>query len=918
MKSAICTGANCGRQVPLFSDYIVAAKSPSIRFVPDCECPKCKKRFDWEIEPAALIADPRLMLHSPRNSNGKGSARWSYSHPDGGLYVAQGESDGSQAAVRWGILEKGHVCCPHCYEVVKPPAVARDEKTGKKQKTQRKKVPLTVLLCPQSEEVFQWRGELPPEMPITSPAGHSFDPLCSHVSEKGRYVCPHCGNNDAIIASVRALPEDQRLPMSAYALQAYSPECDGAADDGEETVALDEWMSGWMDKCEKTPRAQTTSSSHPHIHSSNYPARPARIPRTHNLVWMQSGKYYARHSATDQTLYSQTEKWWEENKASLPWPRSKVPLGEKTKSGLLAHHYNYWHQLFGQRQILAIATLLQCIMQEENTCLREQLLLCLSGTTDTNNLFCRYMASRDSTGGQTVQGIFARHDYQPKVTVCEQNVWGLAAGGMGSFLRRYWQSRAGVDFAMNTTDVRYSHQGAKRVREVQPSDNLYKTTNASATLIADSSKQLSIVSNGSIDFVITDPPYSDNVNYAELAEFYYVWLRLGLKADYPAFLPDRIPTLDEVIKNKHRGKGDKEFGTDLCSVFCEAYRALREDGILAFTFHHAEDSAWQALLEALLNAGFEVEAIYPVHSEGESSLHLMDKEAIAYDLIHICKKRRSEDIATNRSWAGLRQLVRQRARDEIARIESGRYGGQPLPPPDVRMVLIGKCLEVYSRHYGAVLDWNGEPFPLRAALQDIRVMVEQIVSRDMPLPAELESTDALSQVWLLALCDKREVSVDSISKLTRGIFEVSDLTGHRPPLLRKGRLKGGRTYEVLAPRERMDGLMDKWMIGKEAIPHAEQIPLDLPHSSNQPPIHSSAAPPLVDVLHFLIANAEQGERLDQLVERFRSQREALRAALEYLQQRDPNRWEKACGKLLPFYSDAMLAKYFTGGEGMGG
>ena len=211
--------------------------------------------------------------------------------------------------------------------------------------------------------------------------------------------------------------------------------------------------------------------------------------------------------------------------------------------------------------------------------------------------------------------------------------------------------------------------------------------------------------------------------------------------------------------------------------------------------------------------------------------------------------------------------MRQRAREEIARIESGRYGGQPLPPPDVRMVLIGKCLEVYSRHYGAVLDWDGEPLPLRTALQDIRVMVEHVVSREAPLPAELETTDALSQVWLLALCDKREVSVDSISKLTRGIFEVSDLTSHKPPILRKGRIKGGRTYEILTPAERVDVLRERTSESKaESI---LELALDLPAKKQ------AAGPPLVDVLHLLLADAENGERLDHLVERFRGQRETI-------------------------------------------
>jgi hypothetical protein len=331
-------------------------------------------------------------------------------------------------------------------------------------------------------------------------------------------------------------------------------------------------------------------------------------------------------------------------------------------------------------------------------------------------------------------------------------------------------------------------------------------------------------------------------------------------------------------------------------VFRESYRVLKDDGILAFTFHHAEDSAWQALLDAVLEAGFNVEAIYPVHSEGESSLHLMDKEAISYDLIHVCRKRRAEDTRAKKSWAGLRQLVRQRAKEEIAGIEAGRYGGQPLTPPDVRMVLIGKCLEVYSRHFGAVTDWNGEPYPLKSALQDIRMMVEQIVSKETPLPSELENVDALSQVWLLALCDKHEVSVDSISKFTRGVFEASDLTGHKPPLLRKGRIKGGRTYEVLKPSERLDGLRVT-LRGMES--NAQQLAL-LAVDDNTP---IAFGPKLVDVIHLLAGNADQGERLDHLVERFRGQREQIRAALQYLKQRDPDRWTKQCDKLLPFYDD---------------
>ena len=887
VKSAICTGAKCGKQVPLFSSYIIATKSPSIRYYPDCECPKCGKKFDWEIEPAALVSDPGLMVHSARHSNGKGSARWTYAHPDGGLYVTQGESDGTQASVRWGMLQRGEACCPHCYKAVKVSAYMQEATARKKRKTQRKKVPLTVLLCPRTEEVFQWRGELTTEGTVTSPAGHSFDPHSGHVTEKGRYVCPHCGNNDSIIGSVRALPEDQLLPVSAYGLQAYAAACDPINDPDRSGEGGSELFSA---------NGAETESDDEEKSAADTGYAGSFVPRTHNLVWKQSGKYYARHAAADQALYARAEKWWEENKASLPWPKSKIPAGQETDR-LHQHHFRYWWQMFTQRQMLSLGSLLDGITAEKDGKLRHLLLCAFSNTLEANNVFTRNIPARRTPGGTAPAGIFARHDFQLKASFCEQNVWGTVSGN-NTFISRMQALREGVAFAKNPYEGKFDEEGKHGKYEgLDP-----VPFEADARLICGDSRTdtpFEIVP----DVVITDPPYAGNVNYSELADFFYVWLRLALTAEDPQFAPEYCPKSAEIIENRSRGLSMADFENGLREVLQASADRVSEEGLIIFTFHHAEGSSWESVLNAICKSGMSIEAIYPVHSEREASLHLQDNESIAYDLIHVCKKRRAEDVATKRSWAGLRQLVRQRARDEIARIESGRYGGQPLPPPDVRMVLIGKCLEVYSRHYGVVLDWDGQPLPLRAALQDIRMMVEQVVSRDMPLPGELETVDALSQVWLVALCDKREVSVDSISKLTRGIFEVSDLTGHKPPLLRKGRVKGGRTYEVLTPLERLESLRTTL---RESGPSAEQLGLFAGNSEM-----ATVGPTVVDVLHLLLAYAEQGERLDHLVERFRGQREALRAALEYLQQRDPNRWGKACEKLLPFYSDTMLAKFFT-------
>ncbi|MBW1697965.1 MAG: hypothetical protein JRK26_14330, partial [Deltaproteobacteria bacterium] len=110
----------------------------------------------------------------------------------------------------------------------------------------------------------------------------------------------------------------------------------------------------------------------------------------------------------------------------------------------------------------------------------------------------------------------------------------------------------------------------------------------------------------------------------------------------------------------------------------------------------------------------------------------MNNKAIAYDLIHVCKKRTEQTENKKRSWAGVREEIRKKARREIELIEAGRYGKERLSPADVNIILIGKCLELYSKHYGMIVDYKGDVVPLGEALTSIRMMVEQIVSTRQP------------------------------------------------------------------------------------------------------------------------------------------------------------------------------------------
>lgn len=847
VKHAICTDQSCKKEVPLFKDWLVAQKAVSVRYWRDVTCPECSKSFDWETQIATLIADKSLMANAPRGSAGEGrpNAAWTYApeppKPKRRRDTAYAEFD-----------------CPCCTKRVRFAAPSE-------QKKERKKVPLTVLLCPTCESVWQWRGQLP-DGNVTCPScQHGYAPRKGNVPDKGQFQCA-CGNRDKIIESLRLLPKDKRLPIRPYALQAYLPVAmsdEEAADSGDGAqVSL---FGDGADQQETLPLRQRAS---------------ARQSLPDSFLLPENGKFFRRFSVSDRARLSEAEQYWTQYGRSLPYPKSEIPLGAET-ARLLEHHYNYWNEMFAPRQLLALSTLLAGIMQEPDEKLQEMLLCAFSNTLEGNNLFVRNIPSRKTPGGTAPAGIFARHDYQHKITICEQNVWGTESGN-NTFVTRMEMLEAGLRFAREWPDA-LDGSALDPVPEVHD-----------ATLKAGSSADPT-VNNMVAEIVLTDPPYAGNVNYSELADFFYVWMRLALRTRYPWFAPEYCDKIAEVIENRTRGKSLQDFYTGLSEVFQRTHSKLCEGGLMVFTFHHADQEGvvWEGLLQALCETGFEIAAVYPVHAERESSLHLLDKENISYDLIHVCHKRREDP--TSRSWAGIRQDVRRRARAELAAIEAGRYGGKPLAEADVRLICIGKCLELYSAHYGHVLDHENKPLPLHLALQDISAIVDQLVTRERPLPAELENIDNMSYVWLRYLMLRRsEVPVDTLSKDLRALqVSVDDLKN--AGLVIRGRTGRGRTYEVKQPEERLEAVL-------EALTKisARQAQTNLFGDYRQP-----EGLMMVDLWHALIALAHAGESVLDTLERFKPQWPEIAAGLRYCKAARSD-WEQPIARILSVMEGAPL------------
>jgi hypothetical protein len=820
VRSGVCTVADCKREVPLQRDYIVAQRNPSIRYWRDAKCPRCEKTFDWETDPAALIGEASLRVSSPTYSAGVGrtTSRWAFSSGD-------------------------DVECPWCKERVRAlPASARRE---------RKKVPLTVLLCPHCESVWQWRGDLPEE--VDCPAcRHHYSPSKANLPDDYDFVCS-CGTRSGILDSLRRLQADERRRIRPYAIAGYCATCGGVADPDEDDDGREDIFGE-----RAAPRSQATP-------------RPA-----HACVLTKSkGRFFRRVTPEDSARYQAACERWDRERATLPYPQQEIPHGYQTVVGndLPGHGFSRWHDLFNPRQLLCLSTLLKAIDQEPDLVLREMLLSAFFQALRNNCLLCFY-----NLQGDKLEPLFSRKDFAPPKAPLENSVWGTKFG-RGTFASVIDRVIEGKAFCNAPADRRFTGVNAKgeAILEDVPRKERIAGTPETVTLYAQSSTTLDTLDLGvdKVDLVITDPPYADNVNYSEVADFFYVWLRLSLGKHYPCFLPEFTPKADEIIAQETRGRSMGDFQKGLARVFALSAERLKDDGLLVFTFHHEANTAWEAVLQSVMDAGYVVEAVYPYESEARKS-GSMGAQKIAYDLIHVCRKRNGRADGAKRSWAGVRQEIRRRARDEIAAIEGGRYGNAKLAPADVNIILIGKCLELYGRHYGKIVDHGDVPVDLPTALEEIRMMVDQLVNSEQPLPAELTDVDPESYVYLTCLCDRKEVKADEVHKATRGIIEPEALAA--AGLLTKGRARKGRTFEVKQPRDRLDDLLTKFKV--DGTPHGPDLFGDVP----APKVRGRSI--FVDRLHLLMGVAEAGDNVLPWLERFRGEAPQIRAACEFVAQRN--------------------------------
>lgn len=791
-KHGPCSAQGCNHRTPLFKSLIIAQKTMTTTYL-ELVCPSCGELFHAELGESRMAPDAEFICmdsdEMPFTTTSQTFATLLNQYDKG---TTQDTID------RWTQLnamvdqEEG-LKCPHCHAFAGKPLKnallkhATCKATARKKKDfniKKKKVQLWLLISPEWAKGTNGKDENGQEYggyagaPADNTAAWNEKRLESlslieirakkeperifyhgkTVSTKGtvprqaHFTCSHCGRENNTLESVR--PTGHTAPAATYALQCYCPYCDSE--------------------------------------EYNY-----------------NGRYFKAPDAYDIRMLNAAEKeWTNRNEQDLQdfWPKSEIAFSMRThvKDPLPGHGYTHWWKMFNSRQLLVHASLLDSITHASDrypldVC--EQALGAFQQYLRNQTMFCIWNIVADK-----LEPMMANANYNPKNNTVENNVFAVL--GRGNWSASSSKCIEGIGWGTSSWECFIKAVGSD---QIQTGEKLI----GGIIPFCGSSSDLSMIEDQIYDLIITDPPFGDNLYYADMADFFYVWLRIPMliwyegqpEAEY--FCPDRTPHSTEAIDNEVEHPDDREayeknlyidksnitdiqqitgdvsleihdpnplfrprpagefYSQMLAACWAEAGRHLKPGGIMAFTFHHSEDTAWIDVLKALFDAGYYLAATYPIRSdETKGDKAAFGSKSIEYDIIHVCRKRLKEPDPA--SYAKMRKFVREEAGRLKSLLEA--VHGQSLSEADLRVILRGKSLEFYSQHYGQVQTGTGDMLGVRDALLGINQILDDILTdgaTDNYLRPP-ESAEPISRLYLRIFKNVNATSRDALHKTLQG------------------------------------------------------------------------------------------------------------------------------------------------------
>ena len=453
----------------------------------------------------------------------------------------------------------------------------------------------------------------------------------------------------------------------------------------------------------------------------------------------QQGRHYRSPDKLDirslEKADSELEMRKQKRRGEIPYlPNEKFTGAEPRRIPLPLYGATGFSDMFTSRQLLAIATLGRLthdVPFEKNSqatdlqvAIKTALALCTDKVTDLSNTCCRWEPI-----AQCPRQLFARQAIPMVWDFAEGIPTGQSSGSYDVMIDRFCHILEQVG-----SDWRVGH---------------VEKASATTHSLPDDSAQA----------IVTDPPYYYSVPYSDLSDFFYVWLRRSIGELHPDLFDTQLTPKDqECVQNlphsavAHLQKSREFYEQQMQAALAEARRIARPDAIGTVVFAHSETEAWETLLAALIAAGWQVTASWPIDTEMSTRVLAQRQSTLASSVHLVCRPRENPDgsLITDNvgDWRDVLSELPRRIHDWLPRLaDEGVVGA------DAIFACLGPALEIFSR-YSRVEKASGEVVPLREYLEQVWAAVSNealsLVFRDADASG-LEPDARLTAMWLWTL-----------------------------------------------------------------------------------------------------------------------------------------------------------------------
>lgn len=395
-------------------------------------------------------------------------------------------------------------------------------------------------------------------------------------------------------------------------------------------------------------------------------------------------------------------------------PSDSIPEGDETER-LLRWGYSRYRDLFNDRQLLGLELSCRMVSAQADDRVRDALATNLSDLLRYQNMLCRY----DIMALKSLD-VFSVHGFPVGLIQCESNILGIAGTrgapvGSGGWLNITEKFSKAKRYCRRPFEVRHEHRGKVEVPVpgewigTQPPDAKSGDPRHVELLCGDSTE---IAGSELFDGIFTDPPYFGNVQYAELMDFCYVWLRKLVGERYPEFSRESTRHAGELTGNVNMGRGLVHFTEGLAAVFHSSASRLKSGRPLAFTFHHNRLEAYVPLAVAILDSGLTCAASLPCPAEMGASIHINGTGSSVVDTVFVCR----QTGRVPRRWiVATAPELAQIVRDDIRALSDG---GLSPTRGDIRCISCGHLTRLAVWNLRTRWAWDATTSAKMSAVED--------------------------------------------------------------------------------------------------------------------------------------------------------------------------------------------------------